>query len=53
MTYMRHDHCELSISLWNLYGALNTRRYNLVQGFFFLWLFLIEGKGLSAFSLLL
>ena len=24
--YMRHDPCELSISLWELYGALNTRQ---------------------------
>jgi len=30
----------------NLYGALNTRRYTLVQGFCFLWQFLMEGKGL-------
>ena len=45
--YMRHDPCELSIAYGNLYGALNTRRYTLVQGFCFLWLFLMEGKVLK------
>jgi len=31
----------------NLYGALNTRRSTLVQGFCLSWLFLMEGKGLK------
>jgi len=36
----------------NLYGALNTRYYTLVQGFCFFWLFLMEGKGLKYSSYL-
>ena len=46
---MRHDPCELSIAYGNLYGALNTRRYTLVQGFCLFWLFLMEGKGLKVY----
>ena len=44
--YMRHDHCELSITLWEfIWSIINTRRYTLVQGFSLFWLFLMEGKG--------
>jgi len=32
----------------NLDGALNTRRYTLVQGFCLFWLFLMEGKRLRS-----
>ncbi len=45
-----HDLCELSIGLWELYGALNTRRYTLVQGFCFFWQFLMGCKELSSYS---
>ena len=34
----------------NLYGALNTRCYTLVQGFGLFWRFLMEGKGLKTIS---
>ncbi len=40
---VRHDLCELSISLW---GGFNTRRYTPVHGFCFFKLFLMVGKGL-------
>jgi len=36
----------------NSYVALNTRRYNLVREVCFLWVFLMEGKGLKYSSYL-
>ncbi len=43
----RHDLCELSISLWEFIWGFNTRRYTLVQGFCFFWLFLMGCKELT------
>ncbi len=40
----RHDFCELSISLWEVF---NARRYILVHGYCFFKLFLMIGKELS------
>ncbi len=40
-----HDLCKLSISLWEFIWGFSTRRYTVVQGFCFFWLFLMGCKG--------